>query len=94
MVRTIERAFPNGTRVTRPAGGFVVWQEFAKLLKTSALFAEAIENGICFAPGEVFSASARYGNCLRLSCGHGWNSRIEKAVIRLGELAGAAAAGQ
>jgi DNA-binding transcriptional MocR family regulator len=56
------------------------------------LFDEALEHGICFAPGDVFSASGRYGHCLRLSCGHGWDARIEKGVVKLGELACAAAA--
>jgi DNA-binding transcriptional MocR family regulator len=46
--------------------------------------------GICFAPGDVFSASGRFGNCLRLSCGHTWNARIETGLMRLGALACAA----
>jgi DNA-binding transcriptional MocR family regulator len=35
----------------------------------------------------VFSASRRYGNCLRLSAGHAWNDRIEAGVRRLGRMA-------
>ena len=47
----------------------------------------ALEHGICFAPGDVFSASRRFRNCLRLSAGSAWSERIEKGVRRLGELA-------
>jgi DNA-binding transcriptional MocR family regulator len=94
MIRSIERSFPNGTRVTRPAGGFVLWLELAKSIQTRVLFDEALEHGICFIPGDVFSASGRYGHCLRLSCGHAWDERIEQGVMKLGELACAAAARQ
>ena len=87
MIRAIDRSFPKGTKVSRPAGGFVLWLELPKCMQTRALFDEALHNGICFVPGDVFSASGRYGHCLRLSCGHGWNTRIENGVMKLGELA-------
>src|SRR5262245_6241846 len=87
MTRAIETAFPAGARVTRPAGGFVLWLELPKPLDSRELFNAALEEGICFAPGDVFSASGRYRNCLRLSCGHPWDARIEKSVMTLGALA-------
>jgi DNA-binding transcriptional MocR family regulator len=92
MIRAVDRSFPKGTKVSRPAGSFVLWLELPKSMQTRVLFDEALEHGICFAPGDVFSASGRYGHCLRLSCGHGWDDRIEKGVVKLGELACAAAA--
>jgi len=92
MTRVIDRAFPKGTKVTRPAGGFVLWLELPRPLKSRALFDAALERGICFAPGDVFSASGRYAHCLRLSCGHGWHPRIEKGVTELGRLVHAALA--
>lgn len=91
MSRAVERSFPKGTRVSRPAGSFVLWLELPKSVQTAALFDEALKNGICFVPGEVFSASRRFSHCLRLSCGHGWDERIEKGVMNLGKLACAAA---
>src|SRR5262249_40133431 len=87
MLRTIERSFPADTRVSRPAGGFVLWVELPTPLKTRELFEAALDQGICFAPGDVFSASNRYANCLRLSCGHTWQPRIENGLKTLGELA-------
>lgn len=92
MSRAVERSFPAGTKVSRPAGNFVLWLELPKSVRTTALFDAALENGICFVPGDVFSASGRYAHCLRLSCGHGWDARIEKGVMKLGKLACAAAA--
>lgn len=87
MTRAIDRAFPPGTRVSRPAGGFVLWLELPRPIRTRALLDDALAQGICFAPGDVFSASNRYAHCLRLSCGHHWDARIEAAVEKLGALA-------
>jgi DNA-binding transcriptional MocR family regulator len=66
MMHTVDASFPKGTRVTQPAGGFVLWIELPKPLSSRELLDEALEHGICFAPGEVFSAARRYANCLRL----------------------------
>src|SRR5215831_16113576 len=89
MIRAIARSFPSGTKVSRPAGGFVLWVELPKPIDGHTLFDEALQHGICFTPGNVFSASGRYGHCLRLSCGHGWDRRIEAGVTTLGALASA-----
>jgi DNA-binding transcriptional MocR family regulator len=86
MTRAIENAFPGGTRVTRPAGGFVLWVELPRPLKSHELFRQALDKGICFAPGNVFSPSGRYHGCLRLSCGHPWDAWIENGVAMLGAL--------
>ncbi len=87
MIRTIDRAFPRGTRVSRPEGGFVLWLSLPKPLASRELFEAALKKGICFVPGDVFSASNRYANCLRVSCGSAWHARIEKGLETLGELA-------
>jgi DNA-binding transcriptional MocR family regulator len=87
VTRTIERTFPEGTKVTRPAGGFVLWLELPRPLKSSELFRRALEKGICFAPGDVFSPSGRYHNCLRISCGYHWSAWIERGITLLGALA-------
>jgi DNA-binding transcriptional MocR family regulator len=89
-IRCVERHFPEGTRVSRPAGGFVLWLELPRRVNTRELFDEALERGICFVPGDVFSASRRYANCLRLSCGHRWQPRVERGIKTLGEMVQAA----
>jgi DNA-binding transcriptional MocR family regulator len=90
MTRAIEKTFPAGTKVTRPAGGFVLWLELPRPLKSRHLFRQALEKRICFVPGEVFSAAGQYHNCLRISCGHPWDARIENGIATLGALASAA----
>ena len=86
MAATIDRSFPEGTKVTNPKGGFVLWLELPKTVDSGALYQRAIQERICFAPGRLFTATDRYRNCLRLSCGHEWDHRIERSVERLGEL--------
>jgi DNA-binding transcriptional MocR family regulator len=90
MIRTIDGAFPKGVRVTRPAGGFVLWLQLPKHISSRELLDAALKKSICFAPGDVFSASSRYANCLRLSCGHRWDPWIENSVKVLGEMVTAA----
>lgn len=89
MIRMIEKRFPAGVRVTRPRGGFVLWVELPSQVSTRALFDRALARGICFAPGDVFSASDRYGHCLRLSGGHGWSPQLEWGLTTLGEMVAA-----
>ena len=91
MVRVVDQSFPRETRISRPAGGFVLWVELPKPLASRALLDEALGKGICFVPGDVFSARQRYANCLRLSCGATWSPRIERGLKMLGEMATALA---
>ncbi|MGI9488785.1 MAG: PLP-dependent aminotransferase family protein [Geminicoccaceae bacterium] len=86
MRRTVDRAFPAETRMTAPEGGFVLWLEMPEGFDCDILYERALRERICFAPGRLFTASAGYRNCLRLSCGHQWGARVERCVERLGEL--------
>ncbi|MGA2550946.1 MAG: aminotransferase class I/II-fold pyridoxal phosphate-dependent enzyme [Burkholderiaceae bacterium] len=87
LTRAVEASFPAQTRVSRPTGGFALWIELPRGFDSRALFDDALDHGICFAPGDVFSASRRFRNCLRLSAGSSWSERINTGVRRLGELA-------
>lgn len=42
---------------------------------------------ISIAPGPIFSATQKYKNCIRLSCGLPWSERLEQAIHTLGDLA-------
>jgi len=86
MRHAIGRAFPAGTRVSRPSGGFVLWVELPKRIDAGAIFEAALERGICFLPGGLFSATRRYAHCMRLSCGAPWTAGLEEAVRTLGAL--------
>lgn len=81
------RHFPPGTRVAQPQGGMVLWVELPGNASSQELHDMARAENIAFVPGDLFSASGLYRNCLRLNCGNVWSGRLEAGVIRLGQLA-------
>jgi DNA-binding transcriptional MocR family regulator len=83
----IAESFPKGTRVTRPAGAYIVWVELPKDCDAVALFEKLLERGITIGPGPMFSASQRYRNCMRLSVGQAWGEKHERALRDIGRLA-------
>jgi DNA-binding transcriptional MocR family regulator len=83
----IAESFPRGTRVTRPAGAYILWVELPKSCDTVVLFEKLLERGITIAPGPMFSASQRYRNCMRLGLGQPWSERLERALREVGRLA-------
>jgi DNA-binding transcriptional MocR family regulator len=88
MSEAMATHFPAGTRVSRPAGGFVLWVELPPGVSALTLHAKALARGISVAPGPIFSAKPRFSNCIRISCGWPWSETLERAVGVLGALAG------
>jgi len=79
--------FPEGTKVTRPTGGFVVWVQFPEGIDTLQIYHEALSLGISTAPGMLFSAVGKYNRCLRLNCALKWDERTTWAIVTLGDMA-------
>jgi DNA-binding transcriptional MocR family regulator len=86
MQSAVGRWFPTETRYSQPQGGCVLWVELPDEIDTSALYERAVRENLVFVPGEFFSASGMYRNCLRLNCGNPHSVEIEDAVRRLGAL--------
>lgn len=86
MSEAISRYFPQGTRLTRPDGGYFLWVELPEAVNTLDLHHQAMEAGISVSPGSMFSANRRYTNCLRLNYGHPWTDDIEAGLSCLGAL--------
>lgn len=80
------RHFPQGTQVTCPQGGYVLWVQLPPSSDTLKLYHQALKANISFAPGQIFSPTERYRDCLRLNAGL-WDSTKESAIRKLGELA-------
>ncbi len=81
-------AFPEGTQVSSPEGGYVLWVSLPQERAISRqLWDRAQREGIDIAPGHWFSLSRRYDNCIRLNAGLGWDERIRKSVQLLGKWA-------
>jgi len=86
MEERILRRFPQGTRVTHPSGGTVLWVELPDGVDSIALFYEAKAKGIGVAPGNIFSSCDQFKHFLRLSYGGVWSPVMEQAVETLGRL--------
>jgi DNA-binding transcriptional MocR family regulator len=85
-IRAISDYFPEGTRVTRPQGGFILWVELEKGIDTYELYQQAIRHRISIAPGAMFTMQDRYHHCMRLSYGMPWTGPLEDALKKLGSL--------
>ncbi|HEC18329.1 MAG TPA: PLP-dependent aminotransferase family protein [Gammaproteobacteria bacterium] len=89
MTRAVSKYFPEGSRVTQPGGGFVIWVELPKAVDALSLCHQALEQGISIAPGPIFSASGKYHNCIRLNCAQPWSEALDKALLTVGRMADA-----
>lgn len=83
----IAASFPEGTSVSNPSGGFLLWVELPTNIDALQLQAEAGRRGIAIAPGPIFAAGDRYKSCIRINCGFPWSPAIANAVRTVGELA-------
>jgi len=86
VTHAIARYFPEGTRVTRPTGGYVLWVELPGQIDSIDLFERAQAEKISIAPGPMFSPGQRFQNFIRVNCGNPWSEQIESALLRLGRI--------
>lgn len=87
MRTAVARAFPAGTKITDPQGGYLLWIELPHAIDAAHLSDMVHERGISVAPGTLFAPSSTYDHCLRLNGGQLWTKRIEDAIETLGALA-------
>ncbi|MBI3739065.1 MAG: PLP-dependent aminotransferase family protein [Chloroflexi bacterium] len=85
LSRAVTRTFPPGTRVTRPAGGFVLWVQLPENVDSLELYGMALRGKITITPGYLFSPTNQFSNFIRLNAA-AWNYPIEHALERLGEM--------
>lgn len=86
MAIAIKNYFPEGTRISTPQGGYVIWVELPENIDSLKLFHKAKENKIFFFPGTICSSTRKYKNCMRMSFGHPWSEVLEEGVKKLGRL--------
>ncbi|NIM43307.1 MAG: aminotransferase class I/II-fold pyridoxal phosphate-dependent enzyme [Hydrogenophaga sp.] len=84
----IEKYFPEGTRVTRPEGGYFLWVELPEAVDAMALQQAALARHISLAPGPLFSADRRFRHHVRLNVGHPRVEQLDAALKTLGRLVG------
>lgn len=82
----IEHYFPDGTKITRPKGGVMIWIELPEYINATDFLDTAFEQDISYAPGEIFSSKGDYQNYIRISYCSLWEQKTEKALMKLGKL--------
>jgi DNA-binding transcriptional MocR family regulator len=86
MAEAVARSFPDGTCMTNPAGGFILWVEMPEGIDAIKLYHLALAQKISIVPGPLFTLSHKYGHHIRLSAAH-WDESIEQGIKTLGKLA-------
>lgn len=84
--QAISKYFPEGTRISKPAGGYMLWVELPGKINAVKLYYAALAQHISILPGTIFSASGRYRNYIRINCGHTWSEAHDRALLTLGRL--------
>ncbi len=84
--QAIAKYFPKGTRISRPAGGYMLWVELPAKTSGLKLYRAALAEHITILPGTLFSATGRYQNYIRINCGHTWSESHDRALLTLGRL--------
>lgn len=82
----IATQFPEGTRVSAPRGGFVLWVELPPGKDALDLHQQALRRRIVVAPGPLFSARQRFANFVRISAGTPWSDRVADGIRTLARL--------
>jgi DNA-binding transcriptional MocR family regulator len=83
---TVLETFPEGTAVSRPAGGFFLWVQLPEGVDALDVYRDAVAAGVHIAPGPIFSPAASIRNRIRLSCGYPCDERIRGGIRTLAEI--------
>ncbi|MGB7392236.1 PLP-dependent aminotransferase family protein [Marinomonas sp.] len=79
-------AFPKGTKVSQPTGGFLLWVTLPDTVDAMQLYQEALAQKIGLLPGLAFSLSNQFAHHLRLNYAVLWDEKNLQALLELGSL--------
>ncbi|MGG4603162.1 PLP-dependent aminotransferase family protein [Paenalcaligenes sp. Me131] len=79
--------FPEGTKATKPDGGYLFWLELPEPIDTYVLYQQLVRDKISLIPGRLYSASGRFSNAVRISCCNPIDERYRAGFARVGEKA-------
>jgi DNA-binding transcriptional MocR family regulator len=84
--QAVSQCFPQGTRISWPAGGHMLWIELPPKIDAMKLWRAARSEHISILPGPIFSAAGRYKNHIRLNAGIAPSDARYRALVTLGRL--------
>lgn len=82
----IARAFPAGTQVSHPRGGYMLWATLPRLLDLTAVRDQARAQRIVFAAGTVFHCLPAPVSTLRLNCDKATETDLVQGLETLGAI--------
>lgn len=83
MLEGLEERMPAGTAWSDPDGGFFVWVELPAGIDAEAMLSDAVDAGVAYLPGPMFSRDAGGQNRLRLSFSYAAPDEIDDGVEAL-----------
>jgi DNA-binding transcriptional MocR family regulator len=86
FAQTVQLYFPEGTRLSIPSGGFILWICLSEKVSSIELLHRAQAESITIIPGDIFSNSDQFRNYIRLNCATPWSEDVKQGIARLGEL--------
>ena len=87
MMEWVRRYFPEGTKMSYPQGGFLLWVELPKTIDSVVLNKSLQVKKMSIAPGILFTAAEKYQNFLRLNYATESTPEVETAIKIIGETA-------
>ena len=87
VIDAVHRYFPQGTRVTEPEGGFILWVAMPEGVDATRLYHDAVRHSIAIVPGDLFSNTAHFSHCMRLNTSITWSAEVDQALQTLARLA-------
>ena len=87
FIKLIKCNFPEGTLLSEPRGGFILWICLPEKVRVVELQEKALQLGVTIVPGEVFSGTDHFKNYLRISCAVPWTEDVKNAIRSLGKMA-------
>lgn len=86
VIRTITKYFPEGTRVSRPAGGYLLWIQLPANVSAMKLYEAALKEHVSILPGPLFSPTRGYKNHIRISCAASLTPEYDRALLTVGRI--------
>ncbi|MAY14376.1 MAG: GntR family transcriptional regulator [Oceanospirillaceae bacterium] len=86
FIHAIRQYFPPGTRVSEPAGGFILWVCLPEGVSAMDLHYEAAQRSVIIIPGDVFSNTEHFSNYIRINTAITWSEDVEDAIKILAQL--------
>ena len=81
IIKALRRSFPDDFHWSRPEGGMFVWVEGPEGMDMRRIYAQALENGVAYVPGQFFFVDQDQGrHTLRLNFTMADGPTLDKAI--------------